>query len=100
MHRCLGILEIKELICEHFDANMLSGSLAALARTSKDFEDPALDVLWRTQKTLMNLLRCLPSHLWTIEVPLAAFGWERRSIVSYPIRYAVTRVNIKYELSA
>ncbi|KAF8140812.1 hypothetical protein K438DRAFT_1879252 [Mycena galopus ATCC 62051] len=37
---------------------------AALARTCKIFRDPALDFLWREQDTLVNLLKCLPSHLW------------------------------------
>lgn len=28
------------------------------------FRDPALDVLWRHQNTLMNLLRCMPEGIW------------------------------------
>ncbi|KAJ6460987.1 hypothetical protein C8R45DRAFT_1081006 [Mycena sanguinolenta] len=44
------------------------GELAALARTCKTFCDPALDILWREQETLVNLLKCLPSHLWKEEI--------------------------------
>ncbi|KAJ7720081.1 hypothetical protein DFH07DRAFT_1009021 [Mycena maculata] len=39
--------------------------LAALARTCKTFQDPALSFLWSKQDTLNNLLRSLPPHPWT-----------------------------------
>ncbi|KAJ7870571.1 hypothetical protein B0H14DRAFT_3573738 [Mycena olivaceomarginata] len=74
-HRALTIPEMVRLICEHLE--VLSephheGSrnrrnledLAALARTCRDFENPALDILWRVQNTLANALKCLPSNLW------------------------------------
>ncbi|KAJ6460990.1 hypothetical protein C8R45DRAFT_1220899 [Mycena sanguinolenta] len=44
------------------------GELAALARTCKTFHDPALNFLWREQETLVNILKCLPSHLWKYEI--------------------------------
>jgi hypothetical protein len=79
MHRALEILEIIEMICGHLpqpSANPylrldehdlpMARSLAALARTSKNFQNPALDALWRVQHTLLNLLKCMPSDLWNI----------------------------------
>ncbi|KAJ7187261.1 hypothetical protein C8R46DRAFT_1342408 [Mycena filopes] len=70
MHRALAILEITENICEELNDALSSKdgrkSLAALARTGKVFEDPALDVLWRKQDTLDNILKCLPSKLWDV----------------------------------
>jgi hypothetical protein len=74
-HRALTIPEIIGLICEHLEVlaephHEGSGTrrnledLAALARTCRDFENPALDILWREQNTLANTLKCLPSNLW------------------------------------
>ncbi|KAJ7898919.1 hypothetical protein B0H14DRAFT_3852974 [Mycena olivaceomarginata] len=74
-HRALTIPEIVGLICEHLEVlaephHEGSGTrrnledLAALARTCRDFENPALDILWREQNTLANTLKCLPSNLW------------------------------------
>ncbi|KAK7035708.1 hypothetical protein R3P38DRAFT_3183521 [Favolaschia claudopus] len=40
------------------------GDLARLARTCKLFKNPALNLLWYEQQTVINLIKCLPSHLW------------------------------------
>ncbi|KAJ7165695.1 hypothetical protein C8R43DRAFT_1165272 [Mycena crocata] len=61
MHRALRILEIIELIC--LDVRRRP-TYASLARTCRDFQDPALNLLWRDQDTLTHLLQCLPSALW------------------------------------
>ncbi|KAJ7141727.1 hypothetical protein C8R43DRAFT_1200674 [Mycena crocata] len=77
MHRALDILEIVELICEQVDERCTSVSypfrggiapreLAILARTSSVFHNPALNVLWRHQETIVNLLRTMPDGLWSI----------------------------------
>ncbi|KAJ7471654.1 hypothetical protein B0H11DRAFT_1365533 [Mycena galericulata] len=80
MHPGLQILEIVELICEQIgtaEVFLAPGSarardqlrdLALLARTSKIFLDPALNVLWRSQRTLKNILNCMPSDLWETTV--------------------------------
>ncbi|KAJ7187270.1 hypothetical protein C8R46DRAFT_1184920 [Mycena filopes] len=100
MHRALAILEITENICEELNevfSDRSPADLAALARTCKIFEDPALDVLWRKQDTLDNILKCLPPKSWD-EAPaprgrgargtfriarvLRAVDWER------PFNYA------------
>ncbi|KAJ7060573.1 hypothetical protein C8F01DRAFT_1293144 [Mycena amicta] len=44
-----------------------SETLLALATTCKTFQEPALAALWREQNTLDNLVKCLPSNLWTKE---------------------------------
>ncbi|KAJ6517141.1 hypothetical protein DFH09DRAFT_250004 [Mycena vulgaris] len=71
MHRSLGIVEIVELICAHLQGGYLTDDArkdcAALARTSKHFHGPALDILWSKQDTLVNVLKCLPSNLWEEE---------------------------------
>ncbi|KAJ7040499.1 hypothetical protein C8F04DRAFT_1310909 [Mycena alexandri] len=71
MHRTLGILEIVENIClrlEESEDGLLRDDgrtdFAALGRTSRIFEGPALNVLWRKQDTLNNLLKCFPPDLW------------------------------------
>ncbi|KAJ7040772.1 hypothetical protein C8F04DRAFT_227277 [Mycena alexandri] len=86
MHRSLEILEIREHICAHLTRvlppaprypgdtgtdmtwRVVGGpALAALASTCHLFEDPALDVLWRTQSTLVNFLRCFPEDVLLVE---------------------------------
>ncbi|KAJ7441935.1 hypothetical protein B0H11DRAFT_2095229 [Mycena galericulata] len=102
MHPCLRIAEVLEMILSHLDPSQDSfplfaaerfrpddlprccnyNSLAALARTCKLFESPALDLLWKKQ-TLENLLRCLPPQRWTMDVVTNDFfgGWSRRILV-------------------
>ncbi|RDB18290.1 hypothetical protein Hypma_000540 [Hypsizygus marmoreus] len=41
-----------------------SRSLAHLARTCWSFSDPALDILWRSQPNLWQLIHVMPSDLW------------------------------------
>ncbi|KAJ7109555.1 hypothetical protein C8R43DRAFT_1139661 [Mycena crocata] len=99
MHRGLEILEVVEMICaqvasETKDLYPLSKdaahTLAVLARTSTTFLNPALDVLWRNQETLVNLLRCMPNDVWEINErvgnrgldirlwrPIVSTDWER-----------------------
>ncbi|KAJ7140593.1 hypothetical protein C8R43DRAFT_1131531 [Mycena crocata] len=59
MHHCLNIVEIVGIICSHLENE--PRSLTVLARTSRMFEDPALDILWKSLNTLVPLLNCLPS---------------------------------------
>lgn len=73
MHRGLQIPEIVELVCIELAEDLprygagppQCQHLAALARTCKTFQDPALDLLWSHQKnTMKNLLMCMPNDLW------------------------------------
>ncbi|KAJ7165690.1 hypothetical protein C8R43DRAFT_1104268 [Mycena crocata] len=71
MHRSLRIRDIIELICDSLDDDTpakTASRFAALARTCKVFQDPALNHLWRHQNTLAHILQCLPPHLWEIMV--------------------------------
>ncbi|KAF8218189.1 hypothetical protein K438DRAFT_2038903, partial [Mycena galopus ATCC 62051] len=43
-----------------------------LARTCQAFQEPALNFLWREQDTLVNVLKCLPSHLWEEAVKISS----------------------------
>lgn len=69
MHRCLQIQELLSIIFQYVDvprkADFFSPDfLARLARTCKAFQDPALDILWYSQDTLLPLLKCLPPDAW------------------------------------
>ncbi|KAJ6487564.1 hypothetical protein DFH09DRAFT_1105825 [Mycena vulgaris] len=77
MHRTLAIPEVVSLVFEEVaspppglpsSANRPYGAvgLARLARTCRAFSDPALDLLWKSQYTIIPLLRCFPPHLWEI----------------------------------
>ncbi|KAJ6507476.1 hypothetical protein DFH09DRAFT_281158 [Mycena vulgaris] len=82
MHRSLHILEIVTMISHEIDHK----SLSSFARACTMFRDPALDVLWMRQDTLMNLLRCMPEGIWdesneegdwTLHRPVLPADWER-----------------------
>jgi hypothetical protein len=70
MHRALELLEIVETICDQVYKQPIPSEmrkdLAILARTCTSFLNPALNVLWRDQQTICNLLRCMPDDLWDI----------------------------------
>ena len=63
MHSCLRIPEILSNIFSYiFDSPPSSTvALAYLAITCRDFREPALDLLWRSQSSLSSLIKCLPS---------------------------------------
>ncbi|KAG6818781.1 hypothetical protein H0H93_001824 [Arthromyces matolae] len=70
MHRCLQIPEVVCIIFEHVrnlsDSKNAHKALARLARTCKSFSSPALDILWYTQFSLLNLLKCFPKDVITL----------------------------------
>lgn len=63
MHRTLHILEIIVDVFSLLDKK----SLSVLARTCRSFHEPALDLLWREQESLLPLLKCLPQNQWVEE---------------------------------
>ncbi|KAJ7910793.1 hypothetical protein B0H13DRAFT_596220 [Mycena leptocephala] len=71
VHRCLDVVELVEVICS--ELRQLRGgmkALAALARTCKKLQGPALDRLWYHQYTLDNIFGCMPADLFeTYEEP-------------------------------
>ncbi|KAJ7498408.1 hypothetical protein B0H11DRAFT_1997662 [Mycena galericulata] len=81
MHRAWKIVELVQMICAQVALDgpidswaglpvqrypLRRRDLSRLARTSTIFLNPALDILWRYQATLLNLLRTMPNDLWDI----------------------------------
>ncbi|KAF7356915.1 hypothetical protein MVEN_01027400 [Mycena venus] len=72
MHPALQIGEVVEMICTQVapygaTCSHVRRDLSRLARTSSIFLDPTLNILWRHQDSIVNLLRCMPDQLWKIE---------------------------------
>ncbi|KAJ7464107.1 hypothetical protein FB451DRAFT_454329 [Mycena latifolia] len=101
MHRSLRIPEIAQMIVSHIDPTSDVGArpdLASLARTCRLFHDHALDVLWKRQDTIANLVGCMPADLWTIQNvnerrrsmhlrrPIVASDWERLLHYSHRVK--------------
>ncbi|RDB17145.1 hypothetical protein Hypma_001796 [Hypsizygus marmoreus] len=70
MHFCLQVPELSSNICTFLREDKVAGPsvLARLARTHSKFQDPALDALWYSQKSLFHLLNCLPSDAFKVDV--------------------------------
>ncbi|KAJ7504688.1 hypothetical protein B0H11DRAFT_2273266 [Mycena galericulata] len=67
MHRTLKIPELVDIIISELGpetSRTSARALAALACTCTTFHEQALDALWKSQNTAMNLLRCMPADLW------------------------------------
>ncbi|KAH9830076.1 uncharacterized protein C8Q71DRAFT_817771 [Rhodofomes roseus] len=62
--RLLGVPEILTQVAEEVEDKYTA---ASLARTCRDFCSPALDVLWRSQLGLVNIIKCMPADLWEIQ---------------------------------
>ncbi|KAJ7608852.1 hypothetical protein DFH06DRAFT_190486 [Mycena polygramma] len=69
---------------------------AALARTCRTFKNPALNALWRAQRSLVPALSCFPDDLWNrttdsksflgFRRPLTLADWERPTLYWARIR--------------
>ncbi|KAJ7469084.1 hypothetical protein FB451DRAFT_1091817 [Mycena latifolia] len=104
MHPCLRIPELIDLIFSHLKPSIWgrpnpdSTALAALARTCTILSSRALDVLWRKQTDLVNLLRCMPSDVWMISTvpgrgsmmlltrPILARDWDRPLFYTHRVK--------------
>lgn len=64
--RALGIQQIVRMVCNEADVGWYrpQTTLISLATTSKMFSDPALDVVWHEQRSLIPLVKCMPESLW------------------------------------
>ncbi|KAJ7893969.1 hypothetical protein B0H14DRAFT_2684343 [Mycena olivaceomarginata] len=63
---CLSIPELVHLICKEVgcdDSDSRRRDLAALVRTCRIFNGPAVDVLWRDLDHIRPVLKCLPYNL-------------------------------------
>ncbi|KAJ7610746.1 hypothetical protein DFH06DRAFT_1147988 [Mycena polygramma] len=76
MHAGLEIPEIVDLIVSALDTDCETPDLAALSRTSIIFSEPALDVLWKKQGSIMNLIRCFPADLWESRAEMPDGSWS------------------------
>ncbi|KAF7373250.1 F-box domain-containing protein [Mycena sanguinolenta] len=96
MHSAFCIPEILDHIFAQLSNGCALGlshrDFAALARTCKTFQEPALNFLWREQDTLVNILKSLPSHTWSmasnanllhITGPFRPSDWDK------PLAYAM-----------
>ncbi|KAH9913111.1 uncharacterized protein B0H18DRAFT_1126579 [Fomitopsis serialis] len=61
------LLAIPEVLAQVAEETWSSKSLAALARTCRDFCSPALDKLWQHQPGLENIVKCMPADLWEMQ---------------------------------
>ncbi|KAJ6552758.1 hypothetical protein B0H19DRAFT_1263207 [Mycena capillaripes] len=99
MHRCMRIAEIVEMVCSYVEADWTGNhTLATLARTSSVFQDQALDLLWSSQYTLENILRCLPPDLVAFDNarrpqvvvrllrPIVSSDWDRTRLYAHRVR--------------
>ena len=64
MHVCLNVDEIIRLITCELVTSKAGATAVALACCRKNFEDPVLDVLWKTQEKLLPLFKSLPEDVW------------------------------------
>ncbi|KAJ7440614.1 hypothetical protein FB451DRAFT_126112 [Mycena latifolia] len=82
MHRCLDVVELVELLCS--ELRLLprgQSALAALARTCKQLQGPALDHLWHHQYTLRHILGCMPAGLFDTYEDLGNPGIKRMRLL-------------------
>ncbi|KAJ7610610.1 hypothetical protein DFH06DRAFT_1374261 [Mycena polygramma] len=112
MHQKLHMEEILDLIFDHLDNYPdLRGlkifgfkpekTWAALARTCRTFQNPALNALWSVQRSLAPALSCFPDDLWDrttdsksflgFRRPLTLADWERPML--YWTRIRSFRIN-------
>lgn len=74
MHHIFQIDELVKEITRHmFVWHAPQRFMLDWALTCNTISDPALDVLWETQDSLVNLLKTLPSDIWEV---------NRRKLVS------------------
>ena len=64
MHRCLEITEILKIVFDNLDYSSRRRSLYALALVSKRFHEPALDILWEWDGSVLPLVKTLPVEVW------------------------------------
>ena len=63
MHRCLEITEILKCIFNNLNYPSRR-SLYALVLVSKGFHEPALDILWEWDGSVLPLVKTLPVEVW------------------------------------
>ncbi len=89
MHAILQIEEVFVKIADALDQTTpkARSALYALARTCRTFHEPAINVLWHTQTSLIPILRCIPAQ---VEVQSYTKGFQRLSRVQFPKKQIVS----------
>jgi hypothetical protein len=65
MHLCLQIAEIlTKIFASYNDDKESIKTLYSLTLACKIFHEPALDALWRFQRSFVTLLRMFPKDVW------------------------------------
>jgi hypothetical protein len=65
MHPSLRITEILTNIFDSYDDdNQSKNTLLHLVLVCKIFQEPALDALWRFQRSFLTLVKTFPRDLW------------------------------------
>jgi hypothetical protein len=67
MHPSLTVDDILHLLACELVESELEATAVSLACCCRTFEDPVLNVLWKTQEQLTPLLKCLPQEVWEEE---------------------------------
>ncbi|KAJ7358507.1 hypothetical protein DFH08DRAFT_735176, partial [Mycena albidolilacea] len=102
--------EAEQSLTDHLNRDSAQ-TLAGLARTCKAFRDPALDLLWKSQCTVMNVLNCMPGDIWELlddtdaeevrlKSPVLPSDWERPLIHSHRVRHFKYQLSYSYPDSA
>ncbi|KAL1744037.1 hypothetical protein HDZ31DRAFT_82966 [Schizophyllum fasciatum] len=89
--RCLGIPEIALFVCAQLRRSKHFGTLASLALTCSATREPALDVLWEGQESIIPLLKTFPQHVvmygcLTLADDISEADWEHVQSYSRRIR--------------
>ncbi|KAJ7123200.1 hypothetical protein C8R44DRAFT_785528 [Mycena epipterygia] len=103
--RALQIIEIVHMICDEAD----TGShyypqkiLFSLATTSRMFSGRALDNIWREQRSLVPLVKCMPDTLWeekgqgvgrTIHLRRPIMSTDLPRLLFYSVRVETLHIN-------
>jgi len=78
MHHIFQIDELIREITRHMFVRHISQRFVLdWALTCKMVSGPALDVLWETQDSLINLLKTLPSDIWEVNRRKLVSGYYR-----------------------
>ncbi|KAJ7192393.1 hypothetical protein GGX14DRAFT_595622, partial [Mycena pura] len=104
--RCLTVPEILSTVFLNFQTteprNAGHKALATLARTCTVFQNPALALLWRTQRSMFNIIRCMPPDLLHVDTstplptvrllrPVTASDWDRALLYAPLVRELSSR---------
>jgi hypothetical protein len=89
MHHCLEITEILYNIFNSFEVFASHSNFLSLALVSKAFHEPALDVLWKFQRSLLPLIKTFPADVWEEEGDPSTLVSQSSSLTLRSLTYAL-----------